>query len=222
MPRYIQVAMRRNGLHAVRGWLLNQLQICPGVAFDRSGNSLERESWFSWSIERYSVDDVLQLAGSQPFITLESFPLSYVLDVVERAGTDTTLIMHVRSLENWLASSLTLLRNRDGDSNMQLHRECVRIWADYVDYGKDLRPGLVFFFYDEWVKYKEYRQYVARKLGVHDSGRPYRRVHGIEYSSFDGQQFDGRADRMDVLHRGVDMMKDPELLHLVSLVRKIQ
>ena len=29
MPKYVQLAMRRNGLHAVRGWCLNTLRGDP-------------------------------------------------------------------------------------------------------------------------------------------------------------------------------------------------
>ncbi len=205
---FVQVAVRRNGLHAVRGWCLNQLEICPGKDSALCGNKLEGESWFSWTVLRYTVQQLVDLAQDKPFVTLESFPLPMVLDFVNQ--TKSTLILHTRSFANWVCSSIVLERKRDGAVCVPFLNECIGIWLGYVDYAAEQREGEVVFSYDEWFKSREYRQYIARKLGVVCDGEPYRRVHGMEYSSFDGNKLDGKADEMFVLNRYKSMQEDPD------------
>lgn len=55
--------------------------------------------------------------------------------------------------------------------------------------------------YDRWVKDFDYRKQIAKQLGVEDDGEPYRVVRGQEYSSFNGNRYDGKADQMDLLGR---------------------
>lgn len=182
-----------------------------------SGNDLEGDSWFAWTIKRYTPGEIVALAEESPFITLESIPLDDALWIVERLHA--RLILHVRSLKNWLASSLRISRDRDGETNMPLHRECVETWKAYDRAFRGLHaPFLTAFRYDTWTSDATYRKYVANRLGVSDyDGSPYQRVHGIEYSSFDGNAYDGRASEMDLLHRDKCLQDDPEFQELLKL-----
>lgn len=201
--------MRRNGLHAIRGWCLNQLQLCPGHTLNESSQDLEGNSWFAWTVHRYTLDNIVACAGDAPFVTLESIPLPLALQVKD--ALQAQLVLHVRSLENWLASSLTITRRRDGETNMPLHRECVGIWKTYAKH-----PAA--FSYDAWVINAGYRRFIAENLGATGyDGAAYQRVHGIEYSSFDGNAYDGRANKMDLLHRSNSLHDDPEFRELLNL-----
>lgn len=133
MNRHVQLGVRRNGLHAIRGWRLNKLKICPGLVMDQTGYSYEGDSWFSWTIRRYSEEELVGAAADKPYVTLESVPLQIALQVVDRLGA--ILILHLRSLPNWLASSIVLGRNRDGNTNIPLHLECIAIWQQYCCYA---------------------------------------------------------------------------------------
>lgn len=222
MRRYVQLAMRRNGLHAVRGWCLNQLGLCPGTTMDRSGYELEGQSWFSWTIKHYRIDEVVDAAGSEPFVTLESFPYNLAVKVAKHCGA--TIVFHVRSFENWLASSIQIERARDGSISEPMLEECIRTWVDYTHQFKSLTPvGQVRFLYDEWVASTPVRRAVASRLGVDAyDGSPYQRVHGIEYSSFDGSTYDGRASEMDTLCRYKRLKSDPLFQRFVKFKTQVE
>lgn len=218
--RYVQAAIRRNGLHAVRGWCLNQLRLCPGIQMDKSGLEYEGSSWFSWTIRPYAMKEVLAASKIYAFITLESAPLDFVLDYATR--TNSTAIVHVRSLENWLASSIKLVKDRDGRIDVGMHEYCILAWRAYerlLRRGGRILPRVVAFRYDRWVVDAVYRKRTARQLGVDCDGSPYQRVHGVEHSSFDGDRYDGAAERMDVLNRADLMRSDPDF-NLLMLFAK--
>lgn len=218
--KYVQAAVRRNGLHAIRGWCLDVLNICPGYTTETGGTERGGINWFASTVKRRTLDEVLEASADEPFVTLESQELPFVLKFAKRSGRH--LILHYRSLTNWLASSIRLTKDRDGDANLQMHRECIMIWQSYLRAVNGLRlpATAVWIDYDRWHSSSKYRITLAQHMLVdHYDGHPYVRVHGPEYSSFDGRAYDGRANRMDVRHRERQMKYDEDYLYLLEYAR---
>lgn len=214
----VQIGVRRNGLHAIRGWLTNCLGVCGSDArFDlpRHGEGfILHKSWFAWNLEHTPVERLRSAIATEQFVTLESFPLDVALKSVE--GMDVTLVWTIRNLLGWLTSSYQLDKDNGESPNPLFYVDFVRTWVDYCTHLSSNRIGTVVL-YDAWVMSSEYRILTAERLGHSYNGEPYTSLHdrvGVE----DGVQ---RRDRpLDaptvLLTRGMELSNDVEFIRLLG------
>lgn len=221
MPeRFVQAGIRRNGLHAIRGWCLQRLKLATEPADlgqlvktwdwkDPPGH------WYAWSVARAQTDQIVQSLEMFRYVTLESYPLDLVLEAAAAAGA--RLILHYRSLENWLASSVKLgERDENQEWNQIMHMECVTNWVDYRVYAERPDPAHVVIDYDRWLVDREYRTSLAARLGCPDDGSPF--TDKAHESSFDPEDY---VTPERLLNRGAEMRKSQKYKDLLAHGRKL-
>ena len=200
--KYLQISVRRSGQRAIRGWMLNILNLCPGRRFCWN-EQLHGTSWFTYSTginERIIAD-----AREEPFITLESFPLNAVLDVV-KAMPDRVVVICLRGLLETIASSYKLAVNR-GDKlewSRSTIATCYCCWRQYLDLDG------IKIYYEPWVLDLDYRIDVAKQLGVDW-------YDGFPYDAVDASAF-SKVDRISLCTRHFGLMNDPDFLAILRYI----
>ncbi|MEC4893037.1 MAG: hypothetical protein SAL07_12640 [Oscillatoria sp. PMC 1051.18] len=97
----------------------------------------------------------------------------------------------------------------------------VEMWLDYaqefVGETNYLTNHKICLNYNRWTIDVDYRQQIAEKLGLKFSDAGIDRVGSWGGgSSFEGQEFDGQATKMDILNRWKHFQADPKYLQLVN------
>lgn len=141
----------------------------------------------------------------------------------------TRNVIVIRDPFNLFASRMGFL-NTANRHPMDTHRELVlRLWKiharECLGLTQLLGTGTVVVKYNQWFADPEYRRAIATELGLSFTDRGSSDVPGVDLpptefprfgcgSSFDNQQFHGRAQEMDVLARWRRFVNDPMYLGL--------
>lgn len=214
----IQVfAGMRSGHHAVIHWLLCQI---PGVTAFRN-NALGAEHWLFRGVdgERLRAEDVPIDSASGYLFNLEDLTLREVAQTLcsrreslswGRADRRHRLLV-LRDLDNFMASRVQAEGGRIPGFPAT---DWTGLWLSHARVFAGLLPSpipdLVCVSYNAWAADRDYRRRLAARLGLvfSDAGR--RHVPGIGAgSSFDGTDFDGRGDQMQVFDRWRSLREHP-------------
>jgi hypothetical protein len=125
---------------------------------------------------------------------------------------DPIIVVMLRDWKNYVASQI---KHRDKDKNNKNEglsigsRVKTDIFKEYADYFLD--ESLYYpILFDAWFSNKEYRIKICEDLGLHFTDIGKQSVSGFGGgSSFDLKEFDGKAEKMDVLNR-YKLYKDNE------------
>jgi hypothetical protein len=123
--------------------------------------------------------------------------------------TDPIIVVVLRDWRNYVASHIKH-RERGGNKGLSIcNRVKTDIFKEYADYFLNESPYYPILF-DAWFSNKEYRVKICEDLGLHftDIGKQSVSDFGGG-SSFDLQEFDGKAEKMNVLNR-YKLYKDNE------------
>ena len=114
---------------------------------------------------------------------------------------DPTIIVIIRDWRNYVASHIKHWENDVSGGDPAWKRVRTNSFKEYADYFLDESPYYPILF-DAWFSNKEYRVKICEDLGLHftDIGKQSVSDFGGG-SSFDLQEFDGKAEKMDVLNR---------------------
>ena len=152
---------------------------------------LPDSSLLIWNFADKSVSEIIELCGSCKEIT------------------DPIIVIVLRDWRNYVASQI---KHRDKDENHGLSiwsRVRTDIFKEYADYFLNESPYYPILF-DAWFSNKEYRVKICEDLGLHFTDIGKQSVSGFgRGSSFDLKEFDGKAEKMDVLNR-YKLYKDNE------------
>jgi hypothetical protein len=122
---------------------------------------------------------------------------------IETGDRDHQSIILLRNPYNWFASWLASVRGWRSSGNIEdMTPRWIELWKKM---GRDVAGETSFLsnathiLYDNWFSNNNYRSYVASELGLglEDHGL----LAVVSGSTWDGVQFNGRAQEMDVLNR---------------------
>lgn len=159
---------------------------------------LPDSSLLIWNFVDKSVSEIIELCGPCKEITC--------------ADTDPIIVVMLRDWRNYVASQIKHKDKDENNGNKGLSiwsRVRTDIFKEYADYFLDESPYYPILF-DAWFSNKEYRVKICEDLGLHFTDIGKQSVSGFGGgSSFDLQEFDGKAEKMNVLNR-YKLYKDNE------------
>jgi hypothetical protein len=230
------LAMRRSGHHAIVNWILAQaeewtcfLNDCrkkgnPYVTCRSSTSVLPVSSDVAtrlfWKAERSGVHTrksllMYNFEDAHPEAFVSSNAVAESTRWVGRSKRVLNVLI-LRDPFNLFASRLRWLRGRKGTGLLKDPQQWVALWKEYAREATDVTdhvPNRVLVSYNAWCLSESYRRELAAQLGLPftDAGRQEVARWGptVWGDSFDGLQYDGRAEDMKVLERWKQFRDDP-------------
>jgi len=238
MRAYLVLATKRSGHHGVINWIgyqnpnnvlhLNDCNFTENSPF----NSLSND--FSVYQKKYASKDVdVSRFDSRDFRDYEylwktekkDFILNFEDKDIDQFSVDNIskcpmldelrkiYVVVLRDPYNWLASAF---RKREGNNNpiyMDSFNKGIAFWKRHAKLCLDPPLHIIVINFNKWHASYEYRQYLCDRLELPftDQGRTGLFKYG---SSFNGMDFNGRADQMDVLNRW-ETYKDNEIYRML-------
>lgn len=217
---YLVVGLSRSGHHAVANWICHNF---PGkVSFE---NDFLKDKARNCIIYNNAGKD------SAEVYTLENYDLEEKSISISQARW----VFVLRDFYNWSASFLldAYSYSPDVHGRIDLLKKYLRQALNVKIYQTGRCTYVDF---NRWFAYREYRADLADELGLNKGDKGLNEI--MDYgrgSTFDGMDYDGRAQEMDVLGRWrhvmdneyfVKLLKDRELLYLtreffdLSLIEK--
>ncbi|MBB5036794.1 glycosyltransferase family 9 protein [Prosthecobacter dejongeii] len=222
------VGMRRSGCHAIIDWLCS---LYPGkVCFinDVNHQGIIENTRRSDAITKRATQDICKLDESKDLLVHSYEDVTYSQAIEEFLTPDTTGtsgevidVVIIRNPFNLFASRIKqwrndpknlwcielLNRNLKGVPAMDL--AWIKFAQEYLDLLKNPRQNVVLINYDEWFSSEKYRSTVCSFLKApHQKNKP-ETVLGYGFgSSFDSEEYNGKADQMDVQNRWKHLMSD--------------
>jgi hypothetical protein len=223
-PTFIHFfGIRRSGNHAVINWL-------------QEGLNNEREESIMHINDVAEVLPTTPLPEIDPenikSIIDRAHPGFVILSYEERTFTDRHKLEHRRIFSNSEDQDIVLLRSFPNvmasqirrrntvTSERRLDRPILRlglaavrdIWLDHAQVVLDaVGNGTTGILFDRWFTDRDYRDEIGDEIGFSniDSGLgDVPNLMGVGGSSFDGAEFQGRAQQMDLLNRWMTFKKD--------------
>ena len=231
------VGMSRSGNHAIIEWLLSQAD--GRVCFLNCAEARTNPFWSArplgpgWDTpaHRVSYDDFCLDAErrgelGRKHLLVHSYEDTFLTALsdarqphdparhVGRSGRRVDALV-LRDPLNLFAS-----RRASGVGYME-PQTAVRLWIqharEFLGERHHLRPGRIAISYNRWVASAGYRRAIAERLGLRCDDGALRSVASCAGgSSFDGLDYDGRADQMAVLDRWRSYADDPGFRRLLS------
>ena len=228
------VGVCRSGLHALAAWIIPQIAstvayfvgVLNGHAFSyptefySSGKLIEKtELYENQDVERiiYDIQDVCKPSTLEGFIQDRRSNIS---------SKRKTILFLMRNPLNNIASRMEYsikylyFTKKVNQIAIDYWIECAKEYLGETDILAKLKESgriddYVFVFYDTWFQDEEYRKEISDKLGLsfNDNGLNTVRHEGFG-SSFDFQNYDNNAQKMDVLNRWKKYEGDTEFISL--------
>ena len=192
MSDFIVFGIRRGGNHAIAQWLIPQIVggVKYGHAFTLRGT---RDNEF-----------IAYGEGENTYIGFEDIRFSEFSENKENwlngiELNDLKTIMVLRNPWNLIASHVQWKIKRPLYTRKN---KVISLWFDYYNEYEAADKDINFIIYDKWFKDINYRKQISEKLGLEFSDEGLQTVVNIgRGSSFDGIEYDGNAQDMDVLSR---------------------
>lgn len=219
------IAVKRSGQHGIINWLLAQKPLCGNTVF------LNNET-LGAPTPCMGAEEILLSSYEDTDISTEDEELR-----LQTEAKELFYVLVMRDPFNLFASRLvwpwgkvvSKHLNRDNIGTL------VRLWKvharEYLGYT-DYLPNKLCVSFNDWFKSKRYRRQLAKRFGLEfsDTGLNIVTSHGAG-SSFDGIEFDGKAQQMAVLRRykkvesnpmyNAVFMEDEELMALSDAIFKL-
>ncbi len=128
-------------------------------------------------------------------------------------------VIILRDPYNWAASWWHSTQWLGAAVREKRFTEWIEVWKEHAAECLETNSKFIPVSYNEWFASREYRARVATKLNLNTEDKGINVVRSG--SSWDGKQFDGRAQEMKVLHRWEHKRDDPAW-RKVALDPKIQ
>ena len=112
----------------------------------------------------------------------------YSIEDLQIFETNHRSIVIIRDPNNWLASRIK--------TKIRTHK--IPYWLNHA------KSDLYKIIFDKWFQSKEYRQQICKDLNLNFSDQALNEVYGEGKSSYDGYEYNNRAQDMNVLHRPMD------------------
>ncbi len=232
--------LRRTGNHAIISWIQEQEKAQKqGTVFHINNVEINENPYrykyhnlcyhfpqYKWSIEKFKQQKIGNLTPKYCLIySYEDYALAEVFshkfeqkhDLYLGKTQDRYDLLIIRDPFNLLASRLknNFLAVKSSQGNF------VDLWLDYAkEYlgeTNQLQHNKVCVNYNLWVNNRDYRQEIASKLDIEFTDVGIDTVHGCGGgSSFDGREFDGKANKMDVNNRWKHYLEDPTYRELID------
>ncbi|MGK7951238.1 MAG: hypothetical protein AB4368_21255 [Xenococcaceae cyanobacterium] len=238
--------LRRTGNHAIISWIQAQEKLLNKGAVFHINNVVINENPYrykyqnlcyhfpqhKWSIEQFKQQKSGNLTSKYCLIySYEDYALAEIFshkfeqkhDLYLGKTQDRYDLLIIRDPFNLLASRLK--------NNFLAVKSARSSFADlWLDYAKEylgetnrLQHNKVCVNYNLWVNNKDYRQEIASKLNIEFTDVGIDTVHGCGGgSSFDGREFDGQANKMDVNNRWKHYLEDPTYRKLINNDRLLE
>jgi len=201
--------LSRSGIHTLAHWMASNR---PGTVVFRNW---PRSDGYDLTVYRDGIVQTSiargQARGSQepthPDLRIQTWEEA-IPEPTEPGDTITVLLL--RDPLNWLASRVRQpgRENPWGD---------VPLWNTFAKRWRDAAAHEIQVLYPEWFRSPQYREHLARRLGVGAGGRGLDHVPAFGGgSSFDGMEFDGRGRAMNILGRWRDLLGRPEFAELLQ------
>lgn len=140
-------------------------------------------------------------------------------------GIENESVENILSFSEELKADKTILIIRDPINNLaslMKHRgvllpthKFVPLWNDYAYNWNN--PNIVTIIYDKWFVNSDYRRLIESKLGLIETDNGLNDVHPTGMgSSFDGMEYQGKAQEMNVLKRWWGYRKNEEYLKVLN------
>ena len=193
----ILTGLRRGGTHAVANWIRGCWDEPSTVIHCPLDFSERTMAQINYAREFPHVVIMCENMGLDEYQTIRDRFLSTCLDFKNVPWTE---VMVIRDFRNQLASFTKKAQERPDAPVWQV--DIAALWEPFAKEAcaKKIVQNHVLF--DKWFSSKAYRRSCAKKLGLtfSDTGLNEVTPHGGG-SSFDGCDFDGKGQEMDVLNR---------------------
>jgi len=161
------------------------------LSMTRSGHNFIKENILSW----FDRNDV-------SFLNLESYHPATCLKTIEARMNPNQQLLNtvvVRDLLNWLSSYMKM-KLRKPNNNMAQIDEYIKLW-DLITkeaYGETNHLGdKTIIVYEDFKLHKDYRKSICKNLGGKYNEKMLNHVpHNGKFSSFDGQNLQGKGNKM--------------------------
>ena len=208
--RFVVLAMRRSGHHAVINWLCRQHghrvifhNLCgikniggSEIRVYGNGNGTHRHIH---NFENFDLEKINHLCVKTPF---------------------SRFILVMREARNWIASCLKRRETARYEYEKDVFRklpERMALWKQHAAMALERPAWLTVILFDRWFSDAEYRQWICRRLDLPFTDAGLNEVVRFgNGSSFDGIDFDGRAQEMDVLKRWKEFEHDPLMKRMMT------
>jgi len=191
MSDFIVFGIRRGGTHAIAQWILQQIK--GGAKYYHPVVSFHKEN----------IQTDIYGDGENKYIGFENLRISeFNTDKEEWVNKfelgDMKTIMILRNPWNQMASHIQWRPESSPDRRNYVIELISDFQDDYLTGIKDID----FIIYDKWFQDINYRKQISSQLGLEFSDEGLQIVFGAGGgSSFNGIEYDGKAQEMDVLNR---------------------
>jgi len=209
---WIVSGMRRSGIHAFTDWFMAGLEGPTLLLNNVRLNSLHHDKrcvTFSTGYESSTNENehIVVIFEDKRLPSVCSAPL---LRCLGGSDDEQKHLVVIRDPYNLTASRLR--RYRTGRRGMP-PRTVASVWPRHAKHGKEWTPCV----YNRWFTDEAYRTELAASLGLSSCPElPTHVARAGRGSSFDGLEYDGNAQQMQVLDRWRAYANDPEYRRLVS------
>ncbi|MFW6058879.1 MAG: hypothetical protein ACODAQ_01780 [Phycisphaeraceae bacterium] len=226
------IGLSRSGTHAISHWIMAQLdgRVCFLNCAEGKANpyATARPMGHGLPYETQGLDLDLEAERARRFrakdwllFTHEDSFLGHACSDVYEQHHDTWVGRSARRVDVLvLRDPFNLFASRlRRPAGMVKPAAAMRIWKQHARQftrgPRSLRHGPVLISFNRWFSDRTYRQRLAERLGFAFTDKGRERVPSVfGGSSFDGLQYDGRAERMKVLERWKTMTDDEPYLAL--------
>lgn len=217
--KFLAVATRRSGHHAVLNWMCHQLS--GGVVWS---NNVD----LNLITGELNIVEYGEKPHAHSLINIETPHPDHVKTVWSKFKPDYLITIH-RDVYNWGASSWKRGWNPLEPHHKPMTRRmntpqptCMENYISYMRHALgdecliDDPYKCLMINYDLWFMDNQYRREIIEGLGCEFTDHGFSEVIDFgEGSSFDGLKFDGNGDKMSVLERWRDI-DDPYFPHIFS------
>lgn len=220
-------AAMRSGHHAVVHWLLCHF---PGVTLFRNNVCGPEHSIYRNASDEYILLDKVRPQPKDCYaFNIEDHTIEQAIEVLDHrqshlsrgSSARVIQILVLRDLHNFIASRL-----RAFDFIGYPFEDHAELWASHArEFAGEtqLLPGVVKINFNTWVRQREYRAEISKLLGLQFTDAGLQHVPRIGGgSSFDGTDYDGRAQDMDVMNRWCSFADNEEFLRFTSNLEHVE
>jgi hypothetical protein len=194
-------------------------------------NYVSKRSFEVFSNNYLDVDNIISFEGIKlnRMLDIESQWLQDLNRGVKRINPkqnisgDNKYIIILRNPWNIVASQIKKISDMGGMNNMDINRD-TDVWIEfYKHYIEKTKPNTHYIIFDKWFIDIEYRKKISTDLGIEFSDINLNHVSGIGGgSSFDKVNFNGNAQKMNVLKRYEEMASDKKMLNFLKTEKAIE
>lgn len=201
MRNIFTFSLKRSGQHAIINWICKQ-ESCKYLHINDCGIVNNTTVHSGYCNDNGNIRILNAIHNIQDYdLVVRSFEDKYIEKIPDIEGES---IIILRDPFNLLASRF----KKSNKTNLFFPND---IWSQHAQ----CEDHLIIYF-NKWFFCREYRKEIARKLGIKFTDNGLEDISWYGFSSFNGYDFDKKAQEMDMLDRWKEYENDDYLWNLVE------